>query len=101
MISFVNTLERSAIKNIRRCKADSRKLATSTLTAEVVDTLIKILQIFNAKRYDVLMAKRVVWQMLEELYLCELVNFPKRREDLISEIDKCKEDELSHLLGER
>ena len=60
-----------------------------------------ILDLFEKNRITVDSAKTVLWQLLTALYEDELIEEPHRREIILSNIERQKDNLLVNILGEK
>jgi hypothetical protein len=71
------------------------------MTARTLDFENAILDLFEKNRITIQDAKTVLWTLLTAIYEDELIEEPQRRETIIENIDRQKEQLLVNILGPR
>jgi len=67
----------------------------------LVDFENSILDLFESNRITIQDAKIVLWTLLTAIYDDELIEEPKRRKTIISNIERQKDNLLVNILGPR
>jgi hypothetical protein len=77
------------------------ELMGEKMTARTLDFENAILDLFEKNRITIQDAKTVLWTLLTAIYEDELIEEPQRRETIIENIDRQKEQLLVNILGPR
>ena len=71
------------------------------MTTTLLDFENAILDLFEKNRITIQDAKIVLWTLLTAIYKDELIEEPQRRENIIENIERQKEQLLVNILGPR